>query len=63
VLVPAVAVGAEGVPVNAGEAKSALDETAPEIALNSLSSSVPLTTLLGSPETSVSFVAKLVAFV
>ena len=59
--VPAVAVGAAGVPVNVGDAKSALDVTAPAIALNSLSISVPLTILFASPVGSESFVAKLVA--
>jgi hypothetical protein len=62
VLEPAVAVGAKGVPVNEGEAKSALELTAPAIELNSLSISVPLTILLESPVGRVSLVAKFVAF-
>ena len=57
------AVGAVGVPVNAGDAVSALDEIADAIALNSSSSSVPLTILPALPEGRVSLVAKLVAFV
>jgi hypothetical protein len=57
-----VAVGAKGVPVNEGEAKSALELTAPAIELNSLSISVPLTILLESPVGRVSLVAKFVAF-
>ena len=61
-LEPAVAVGAAGVPVNVGDAISALELTAPAIALNSLSISVPLTILLESPVGRVSLVAKLVAF-
>jgi hypothetical protein len=56
-------VGAAGVPVNVGEAMSALELIAPEIALNSLSISVPLTILLASPVGNVSLVAKLVALV
>jgi hypothetical protein len=63
VLDPAVAVGAAGVPVNVGEAVSALELTADAIALNSLSISVPLTILPESPVGKVSLVAKLVALV
>jgi hypothetical protein len=63
VLEPAVAVGAAGVPVKVGLAKSALDAIAEEIALNSVSISVPFTILLGLPVFKLSFVAKLVAFV
>lgn len=63
VLVVEIAVGAVGTPVNAGDAKSALDATAEAIAIYSVSSSVPLTVLLGSPEARVSLVVKLVAFV
>jgi len=62
VLEPAVAVGAAGVPVNVGDARSALELIAPAIELNSLSISVPLTILLESPLGSVSLVAKFVAF-
>jgi hypothetical protein len=61
VLEPAVAVGAAGVPVNVGDAISALELIAPAIALNSLSISVPLTILLESPVGRVSLVAKFVA--
>jgi hypothetical protein len=61
VLDPAVAVGAAGTPVNVGDAMSALELTAPAIALNSLSISVPLTILLESPVGRVSLVAKFVA--
>jgi hypothetical protein len=63
VLVVPVAVGAVGTPVKAGEAKSALEEIAEAIAIYSVSISVPLTILLGSPEPKVSLVVKLVAFV
>jgi hypothetical protein len=63
VLEPAVAVGAAGVPVNVGDAMSALELIAPERALNSLSISVPLTILFESPVGKVSLVAKFVAFV
>jgi len=62
VLEPSVAVGAAGTPVNVGDAMSALELTAPAIALNSLSISVPLTILLESPVGRVSLVAKFVAF-
>ena len=62
VLVPNAAVGAAGVPVNEGDAVSALELIEPAIALNSLSISVPLTILLESPVGSVSLVAKFVAF-
>jgi hypothetical protein len=58
-----VAVGAAGEPVNVGEARSALELIAPDIELNSLSISVPLTILFASPVGSVSLVAKLVALV
>ena len=61
-LEPSVAVGAAGTPVNVGDAMSALELTAPAIALNSLSISVPLTILLESPVGRVSLVAKFVAF-
>ena len=60
---PTEAVGAAGTPVNVGDAMSALELTAPEIALNSLSISVPLTILLASPVGSESLLAKFVAFV
>jgi hypothetical protein len=63
VLEPTVAVGAEGVPVKVGDAMSALELIAPEIELNSLSISVPLTILFESPVGNVSLVAKLVALV
>jgi hypothetical protein len=63
VLVSADAVGAAGVPVKVGDAISALELIAPEIELNSLSISVPLTILFESPVGSVSLVAKLVALV
>jgi hypothetical protein len=49
--------------VNVGEAMSALELIAPEIELNSLSISVPLTILFESPVGRVSLVAKFVAFV
>jgi hypothetical protein len=63
VFVPDAAVGAAGVPVNVGDAVSALELTAEAIALNSLSISVPLTILPESPVGNVSLVAKLVDFV
>jgi hypothetical protein len=62
VLEPSVAKGAAGVPVNVGDAMSALELIAPAIELNSLSISVPLTILLASPVGRVSLVAKFVAF-
>jgi hypothetical protein len=61
VLEPAVAVGAAGLPVKLGDARSALELIAPAIAFNSLSISVPLTILLESPVGNVSLVAKFVA--
>ena len=60
--VPAKGVGAEGTPVNAGLAVFALEAIALEIALNSLSISVPLTILPELPLGNVSFVAKFVIF-
>jgi hypothetical protein len=50
-------------PVNVGDAKSALVAMAVAMLLNSVSISVPLTILSGSPEVSASFVAKLVLLV
>jgi hypothetical protein len=63
VFVPADAVGAVGVPVRAGLFKSALEETAEAIAVNSVSISVPLTILPELPVGSPSLAVKLVAFV
>jgi hypothetical protein len=63
VLVPAEAVGAAGVPVNVGLLLSDLDDIADAMAVNSVSISVPLTTLAGSPVVRPSLIAKLVAFV
>ena len=48
VLVPDEAVGANGVPVRVGLLLSALDDIAEAIAVNSVSISVPLTTLAGN---------------
>jgi hypothetical protein len=59
-LVPAEAVGAAGVPVNVGDAKSALVAIAVAMLLNSVLISVPLTIFSGSPDGSASFVAKFV---
>ena len=59
--VPEEAVEAVGVPVNAGLLMSALDAIALEIAVNSVSISVPLTIFpalpVGSPSLAVKFVA------
>jgi hypothetical protein len=63
VLVPAEAVGANGVPVRVGLLLSALDDTAEAIAVNSASISVPLITFDGLPVLRASLDAKLVAFV
>ena len=63
VFVPKAAVGAVGVPVNAGLLVSALDAIADAIALYSLSISVPLITFAGSVTSNESLAAKLVAFV
>ena len=49
--------------VNVGEAVSALELTAVWMLSNSVLISVPLTIFKGSPEVSVSLVAKLVDFV
>jgi hypothetical protein len=61
VFVPALAVGAEGLPVNVGPAVSALEVIAEAIAVNSTSSSVPLIILpefpLGRASLAVKFVA------
>jgi hypothetical protein len=62
VLVPADAVGAVGVPNKAGLEISALDATAEAIAVNSVSSSVPLTILPELPVGRVSLVVKFVDF-
>jgi hypothetical protein len=63
VFVAAAAVGAVGVPVNAGLFKSALDEIAEAIAVNSVSISAPLIILPALPEGKLSLAVKLVAFV
>ena len=60
VFVPAVAVGAVGVPVRFGLLLSALDAIALEIALSSVSISVPLTILPESPVGKLSFAVKFV---
>jgi hypothetical protein len=57
------AVGATGVPVNVGLLLSAFDAIAEAIEVNSVSISVPLTTLPALPVGKPSFAAKLVAFV
>ena len=62
-VVPMVPVGSVGVPVNTGEIRSALVAIAVAMLLNSVSISVPLTILSGSPEGSASLVAKLVLLV
>lgn len=62
VFVPAVAVGAVGVPNKSGLDVFALDEIAEAIAVNSVSSSVPLTIFPELPVGSVSFVVKFVDF-
>ena len=49
VLVPAEAVGANGVPVSVGLLLSALDDIAEAIAVNSASISVPLIIFAGLP--------------
>ena len=61
--VPVDAVGAEGVPVNVGPFRSALDVTADAIAVYSASISDPLIILPASPLLNPSFHVKLVAFV
>ena len=63
VLVPEVAVGAVGVPVKAGLAKSALVLIAVAMLLNSVSISVPLTIFKGLPISKLSLDAKLVDLV
>jgi hypothetical protein len=60
-LVPAVAVGAVGVPVNVGLLVSALLAIAVAIAVYSTSISVPLIILLGLPVGKESLAVKLVA--
>jgi hypothetical protein len=62
VLVPATAVGAKGVPVKVGDTVSALVLTATEIALYSVSISVPLMIFAGSPDSRASLAAKSVFF-
>ena len=62
-LVPAEAVGANGVPVRVGLLLSALDDIADAIAVYSASISVPLITFAGLPVLRPSLDAKLVAFV
>lgn len=62
-LVAADAVGAVGVPVRAGLFKSALEEIAEAIAVNSVSISVPLIIFPELPEGRLSLAVKLVAFV
>ena len=63
VLVLELAVGAAGVPVNVGDAISALLFTAVSIATNSAFISAPLTILLAFPLARLSLVAKLVSCV
>jgi hypothetical protein len=63
VLVPAEAVGANGVPVSVGLLLSALDDIAEAMAVYSASISVPLITFAGLPVLRASLDAKLVAFV
>ena len=63
VLVPAEAVGANGVPVRVGLLLSALDDIAEAIAVYSASISVPLIIFAGLPVLYPSLTAKLVAFV
>ena len=58
-----MAVGAVGVPVNAGLFKSALDEIAEATAVNSVSISAPLTIFPELPVGNPSLAVKLVAFV
>jgi len=60
VLVPKDAVGAAGVPVNVGDARSAFVATAIAMLANSVLISVPRTIFSGSPGDSASLVAKLV---
>ena len=62
VRVPDVGVPSTGV-VKVGDTRSALVATAVAMLLNSVSISVPLTILSGSPDDSASLVAKLVLFV
>jgi hypothetical protein len=62
VLVPPAAVGAAGVPVNVGDAVSALVEIAVAMLLYSVSISVPLIILAGLPVSSASFAAKSLDF-
>jgi len=63
VLVPAEAVGVNGVPVRVGLLLSALDDMAEAMAVYSASISVPLITFDGLPVLRASLDAKLVAFV
>jgi hypothetical protein len=63
VLVPAEAVGANGVPVRVGLLLSALDDMAEAMAVYSASISVPLIIFAGLPVLRLSLAAKLVAFV
>jgi hypothetical protein len=62
-LVPPAAVGANGEPVKVGLLLSALLAIAAAMAVNSVSSSAPLTTLLELPAGNASFAVKLVALV
>ena len=62
VFVPAAAVGAVGVPVNPALLISALDAIALEIAVSSMSISVPFTILPALPVGKESLAVKLVAF-
>jgi hypothetical protein len=61
--VPEEAVGAAGVPVNVGLAISALVAIAVEIALNSVSNSVPLMIFKGLPVERLSLLVKFVLLV
>jgi hypothetical protein len=63
VLVPADAVGVNGVPVKVGLLLSDFDDMAEAMAVYSASISVPLITFAGLPVLSASLDAKLVAFV
>jgi len=63
VFVPEAAVGAVGVPVKAGLFKSAFDEIAEAIAVNSVSISAPLIILPELPVGKLSLAVKFVAFV
>jgi hypothetical protein len=62
VFVPAEAVGAVGVPVNAGLLVSALEEIAEATAVNSVSISAPLIILPELPVGKLSLAVKFVAF-